>query len=140
MKVVLDTNVISELAKRRPEERVETWVEQFHPEELWTTSTAISEIVEGVMRMPEGRRKSEVDTAMMFALGAFYERTLNFDGNAAVEYGRFVPDHISAGRSIKRSDAQIAACCLAAGAVLATRNVKAFESIPGLEVINPWDG
>lgn len=139
MKVVLDTNVISELAKRVPEPSVGAWAEGFPPETLWTTSTTISEIVQGVMQMPEGRRKNEVDDRMMIAIGAFYDRTLLFDGNAAVEYGRFLPDHVSSGRSIKRSDAQVAACCISAGATLATRNVKDFEEIPGLEVINPWE-
>lgn len=139
MKVVLDTNVISELAKRVPEPDVHTWAQGFPSEALWTTSTTISEIVQGVMQMPEGRRRTEVDDRMMIAIGAFYDRTLIFDGNAAVEYGRFVPDHVVSGKSIKRSDAQIAACCLAAGATLATRNTKDFVEIPGLNVINPWE-
>lgn len=89
--------------------------------------------------MPEGRSRSAVDDRTSQVIGGFYERTLSFDANAAIEYGRFVPDRFAIGRPIDRADAQIAACCIVTGATLATRNVKDFEKIPGLKVINPWE-
>lgn len=91
------------------------------------------------MRLPDGRRKNELDDRILKAISDFYDRTLDFTANAAVAYGRFVPDRLAVGRPIERADAEIAACCLQVGAVLATRNVKDFDEIPGLEVINPWE-
>lgn len=139
MKIILDTNVLSELAMRDPEPRVDAWVNAYTPEELWTTSTTLSEIVCGVMRMPEGRRKNDIDDRTSVAIKSFHDRTVAFDGNAAIEYGRFMSDLRASGRNMKRSDGQIAACCIANGAILATRNTKDFAGIPGLEVLNPWD-
>jgi predicted nucleic acid-binding protein len=137
--MVLDTNVVSEYTKPDCDPNVAAWVDQFPPEELLITSTTVSELVEGVMSLPEGRRKNALDDQTGAVIGAFYERVIPFDANAAVEYGRFVPDRVAAGRPIERADAQIAACCLVLGAPLATRNTKDFEEIPGLEVVNPWE-
>lgn len=137
--IVLDTNVVSELTAPSCNPNVDSWVDEFPPEALWITSTTISELVQGVMKMPEGRSRNAVDDRTSQVIGGFYERTLSFDANAAIEYGRFVPDRFAIGRPIDRADAQIAACCIIAGATLATRNVKDFEEIPGLKVINPWD-
>lgn len=136
--IVLDTNVISELSAPDCDPAVSAWVDRFPPESLWITSTSVSEVVNGVMAMPEGRSRNAVDDRTGHVIDAFYSQTLPFDGNAAVEYGRFVPDRFAIGRPIDRADAQIAACCLSAGATLATRNTKDFDEIPGLEVINPW--
>lgn len=137
--IVLDTNVISELASRNCNPEVNAWVDEFTADELWITSTTVSEVVQGIMSMPEGRSRDEVDVRTGRVIGAFYDKTLSFDANAAVEYGRFVSDRFATGRPIDRADAQIAACCLMAGATLATRNTKDFEDIPGLETVNPWD-
>jgi predicted nucleic acid-binding protein len=138
--IVLDTNVVSELAGPEPDPRVVSWTAELEDEEVYITSTTLSELVEGVMRLPEGRRRNDIDERVSRAVAAFYDRTLDFSADDAIVYGRFVPDRdAEAGNPISRADAQIASCCLAAGAVLATRNVKDFEGIPGLEVINPWE-
>ncbi len=137
--IVLDTNVVSELAAPETNVNVEEWIRAQHDEDIYITAATLSELVEGVMLLPEGRRKNDLDDRIVEAIGEFYDRTLDFTANAAVTYGRFVPDRFSIGRPIKRADAEIAACCLQFGAALATRNTKDFEGIPGLEVINPWE-
>lgn len=137
--IILDTNVVSELAGPKPDANVANWILQQRDEDVYITSTTLSELVEGVMRLPDGRRKNDLDDRILNTVGDFYDRTLDFTANAAVTYGRFVPDRLSNGRPIERADAEIAACCLQVGASLATRNVKDFEGIRGLEVINPWE-
>lgn len=137
--IVLDTNVLSELGRKKCNEAVLNWVDSRERGELWITSTTISELVLGVMQLPDGARRSQVDDENSRLIGLFYDRTLDFDGDAAVEYGRFVADRSAAGRPIDRADAQIAASCVTRGAALATRNVKDFAGIPGLELIDPWE-
>lgn len=139
LKIVLDTDVASAFAQPRIDPVVEAWGESLRGNEFFITSTTLSELVFGVMIMPEGRRKSELDDRVARFVSGFYDRTIPFDANAAIEYGRFTADRRSAGRPIQRADGQIAACCLASGATLATRNVKDFVSIPGLKITNPWD-
>jgi predicted nucleic acid-binding protein len=129
--------VISALIRAEQNPAVVDWMREIQDEAVFMTSTTISELVYGVMKMPDGRRKVLYDDNVAAILSVFYDRTIDFEANAAIEYGRFVPDREAIGRPISRPDAQIAACCLATGATLATRNVKDFEDIPGLEVINP---
>ncbi|MBJ7458896.1 MAG: type II toxin-antitoxin system VapC family toxin [Thermoleophilaceae bacterium] len=136
--IVLDTNVVAELAAPETDPNVASWILRQRDEDIYITAATLSELVEGVMQLPDGRRKNELDDRIVEAVEDFYDRTLDFTANAAVTYGRFVPDRFSIGRPIERADAEIAACCLQFGATLATRNVKDFEGIPGLGVINPW--
>lgn len=137
--IVLDTDVASALIRGDQNENVVDWIGTLRDEEVYLTSTTVSELIFGVMRMPEGRRKNELDDDVSNLLATFHDRTLAFDFVAAFEYGRFVPDRFSIGLPIERDDAQIAACCIANGATLATRNTKHFEEIPGLQILNPWD-
>ncbi len=137
--IVLDTDVVSGLIRGEQNQEVVDWLTGLGDDEVFLTSTTMSELIFGVMRLPEGRRKNELDDHVSSFVASFHDRVLDFDFVAALEYGRFVPDRFAAGRPIERDDAQIAACCVANGATLATRNVKHFGAIPGLTVVNPWD-
>lgn len=139
MKIVLDTDVSSALIRAERNPGVVRWAAGLQNEEVFLTTTTISELVLGVMKMPEGRRKNEIDDSVAALITIFQDRIIDFDFSAAVEFGRFVPDRFAIGRPIERADAQIAACSVVNGAVLATRNAKDFEEIPGLETINPWE-
>lgn len=137
--IVLDTNVISELARPDPNANVLSWAAALDEADAYITATTLSELVEGVMRLPEGRRRNELDDRIGRAIAPFFDRTLSFDPNAAVSFGRFLPDHDEAAQNrMSRADAEIAACCLYNNASLATRNVKDFADLPWLDVINPW--
>jgi predicted nucleic acid-binding protein len=139
LKIVLDTDVTSGLIRADQNPDVVEWARSLQSEEVFVTTTTISELVLGVMRMPEGRRKNELDDDVSALITIFQDRIIDFDFSAAVELGRLVPDRFAIGRPIERADAQIAACSVSNGAVLATRNTKDFEEIPGLELINPWE-
>lgn len=137
--LVLDTDVVSALIRRDRNRSVALWLRDREDDEMYLSSTTVSELIAGVMRLPEGRRRSEIDDGVAALVSSFSDRIVDFDFAAAFLYGRFVPDRFAIGRPIDRADAQIAACCLATGATLVTRNAKDFESIPGLKMINPWD-
>lgn len=139
LKIVLDTDVVSAFTRPQVEPRMLEWGEHVRGSELYITSTTLSELVFGVTVMPDGRRRNELDDRVSRFISGFADRTLPFDANAAIEFGRFAADRRASGREIARADGQIAACCISNGAVLATRNVRDFEDIPGLEVVNPWD-
>jgi predicted nucleic acid-binding protein len=89
--------------------------------------------------MPSGKRRATVSDVNARFISAFYHRTFSFDGHAANVYGQLVAHRMSDGRPISREDAQIASSCIASGASLATHNIRDFDAIPGLKLINPWD-
>jgi predicted nucleic acid-binding protein len=68
----------------------------------------------------------------------FAGRSLPFDDLAADIYARVVADRTRAGQPISTEDAQIAAISLKQGLPLVTRNVKDFDSIAGLRIVDPW--
>ncbi len=136
--IVLDTNVASELMRASPDGRVQAWVDAQFAGDLFLTAVSVAEILWGIARLPEGKRKQQMlDTTEAMLKEDFQGRLLAFDAESAVHYAQLVQHRQSLGRPIGMADAQIAAICLQHGAVLATRNIKDFESL-GLDLFNPW--
>ena len=136
--IVVDTNVISELTRSAPAHDVVSWLDSLTADEVATTAITAAELLYGVARLPNGRRKSELSTAVQGLLSDdFHGRVLAFDELAASRYAEIVAQRERLGRPIGVADAQIAAICRSVGAALATRNTDDFEET-GVELINPW--
>ncbi|BCT93979.1 ribonuclease VapC [Lysobacter helvus] len=134
--IVLDTNVVSELMRAKPEPRVLRWVDAQPAETVVVTAITVAEVLCGIARLPKGARRTGLEVA---AAQTFDEdlMVLPFDDAAAVDYAAIAALQESRGRKLAIADAMIAATCLAAGATLATRNVRDFAGL-GLEVVDPW--
>lgn len=136
--IVLDTNVLSELARPRPAARVLDWVDSLLAQQVATTAITAAELLHGVARLPAGRRRAELADIVRTVLDEdLRDRVLPFDAAAATEYAALVRGREVAGRPVSMADAQIAAICRVHGAALGTRNVKDFEDT-GVEIIDPW--
>lgn len=136
--IILDTNVLSELARESPESTVVAWVDSQPAAELATTAINAAEMLYGVARLPEGRRKAQLDAAVNAMVREdFHGRVAAFDSSAAGHYAAVASERERRGHPIAAADAQIAAICRARGAALATRNTKDFEGT-GITLINPW--
>jgi predicted nucleic acid-binding protein len=136
--IILDTNVLSELTKPRPDERVTTWLDTRPAGEVATTAVTIGELLHGVARLPAGRRRD----ALAAAVGKLTDvvlagRVMPFDAAAAAHYGLLMALRAAAGRPIGTADGQIAAICRNHRVTLATRNTKDFDGT-GVVLINPW--
>lgn len=136
--IVLDTNVISEIFRPQPEPRVLAWLESL-TDDVAITSITLAELLAGVRRLPEGRRKTDLAAAIHAAIQPYRDTSslLSFDADAAAEYAEVFVLRERAGLPISMADAQIAAICRVNRAVCATRNVKHFEAT-GVDVANPW--
>ncbi len=136
--IVLDTNVVSELMRPSPDAAVLTWINSQAADTLWLNSVVVSELLYGIARLPDGKRKVELAQAVHGMLAEdFAQRVLTFDLEAAVVYADLVAMRERQGQPVDVADAQIAAICVAQGATLATRNTKHFDSL-GLTLVNPW--
>ena len=89
--------------------------------------------------MPDGRRKVELSRRIDVALEPYWgsQALLPFDDMAAVRYAEVLVLRERVGAPISTADAQIAAICLARGAICATRNVKDFAHT-GVQLVDPW--
>lgn len=138
--IVLDTNVLSELAKPAAEPIVVAWANAQPVTDLYTTAINEAEILFGLSVMPPGRRRDAlqraVDTAFSVLLAG---RVLPFDRLAARRYAELAGDRRRNGRPVGLADLQIAAIARARNATaIATRNTQDFADF-GVPVVNPWE-
>lgn len=138
--IVLDTNVVSELMRPAPSQRVMEWVASQRVTNLYTTSVTQAEVLHGILLMSAGRRRKEIEAAAHAMFNEEFDgRILGFSGNAAHAYAQIAEKRRKLGRPISQFDAQIAAIARSVGAAIATRNVADFEDC-GIEILNPWGG
>jgi toxin FitB len=136
--IVLDTNIISELARQVPDSGVLSWLDSLEVSEVATTAVTAAELRYGVARLPDGHRKRELAVVIRGILAEdFHGRVLPFDERASARYADIVIGRERIGSPIGVADAQIAAICRDSGAILVTRNIADFEAT-GIELINPW--
>ncbi len=136
--IVLDTNVLSELMRRRSEQRVVEWVDSQDVRTLAITAITVAELLYGVGRLADGRRKTELAAAVgAIVRDDFSGRVLSFDGAAAEHYADLVAVRERQGRPVGMADAQIASICRSHDATLATRNTRDYTET-GVALLDPW--
>jgi len=136
--IVVDTNVASELMKLSPSPTVRVWERGLSEADLHTTAVSVAEVLYGIARLADGRRKDELSDAARRFFSTLGGRVLRFDVQAAAEYAAVKSDRERQGEPIGEFDAQIAGICRVHGAALATRNTKDFRNT-GVELVNPWE-
>jgi predicted nucleic acid-binding protein len=138
--IVLDTNVLSELARPHPAPAVQAWADALPLARLCTTAITEAELRFGVALLPPGRRRTELEQAVAAVFQSVVGgRVLPFDRGAAQAYAGLAAQRRRAGRPTGTADLQIAAITLARQLeAIATRNVGHFEGC-GVKVINPWE-
>lgn len=136
---VLDSNVLSEVMRERPEPAVLAWMDRQPATELFTAANCEAEIRFGIATLPGGRRREDLQRSADRAFRGFLRgRILPFDSEAAQRFAVLAADRRRAGHPMSINDAQIAAVAASHGATLATRNTRHFRDC-GIEVINPWE-
>jgi predicted nucleic acid-binding protein len=137
---VLDTNLVSETARAKPDALALDWLSAQPEGSLFLTATVIAELASGVERMPHGRRRELVAGWLQDAvLNRFGDRILPFDLEAALEYGALIARARAAGRPATIADTQIAAVASVHGLGVATRDVADYAGF-GVPLVNPWQG
>ena len=136
--IVLDTNVISEVFKPAPDGQVLAWMARQSGEALFTTAITRGELLFGVHRMPEVRRKQSLMHGLLRILDErLAGRILSYDDRAADAHVTIAVARRMQGLRASQSDEMIAGIARAHGASLATRNVRDFEEC-GITLIDPW--
>jgi len=137
--IIVDTNVLSEVMRERPEPRVVSWLDHAPKSEVFTTAVTKAEILYGIAIAPEGRKRTRLAVAADRVFkGTLAGRVLPFDDEAAEHYAHIASARRAQGRRMEQPDAQIAAIARLHNATLATRNTGDFEDC-GIRVVNPWE-
>jgi len=135
---LLDTNVVSEWVKPRPDPGVIAWLSQADEDQVYLSVVTLAELRFGIERLSDGQRKRRLDEWLRNDLvDRFDGRVLAVDAAIADAWGRLVARRDDIGRPIDAMDAFIAATADAYGLGLVTRNVADFT--PSVATIfNPW--
>ncbi len=137
--ILLDTNVISELMRPKPDPGVLAWADGLDPEAVAITAMNEAEILHGLARLPAGRRQVQLQQSWEVLVAELFSgRIWPFSSEAAHWYAEVLRRREQLARPMATADAVIASTALAHGSPLATRDVHDFDAI-GLTLINPWD-
>jgi tRNA(fMet)-specific endonuclease VapC len=137
VRFLLDTNILSEPLKPTPSATVMGRLKA-HSGELGTASVVWGELVYGVERMPQGKRRVTVE-GFLSALRQSDLEVLPYDQAAADWHGRERARLEAAGVPRPFVDSQIAAVARRHGVTLVTRNVTDFQHFEGLQLENWFD-
>jgi len=135
---LLDTNVVSEWVKPRPNPRVIAWLDEVDEDRVFLSVVTLAELRHGIERLPPGHRRRRLDEWLRHEIPIrFQGRLLSIDVAIADAWGRVVAQREATGRPIGVIDAFIAATANFHALKLVTRNVRDFESVV-TEIVDPW--
>lgn len=138
MNFLLDTNVVSEWTKPRPDSGVVAWLAEVDEDRVFISVVTLAELRHGIERMPSGARRNRLDVWLSEQVPARFEaRVLAVDIETAHTWGRVTARGRSGGRPVGAMDAFIAATAERHQLTLVTRNVSDFDSL-GIRLLNPW--
>lgn len=135
MSYLLDTNVISELVRPRPEPKVVAWFGGVPDEILYLSVLSLGEVRKGIEISQRGARRERLGLWLEHDLPAWFEeRLLPVSHEVADRWGRLLAE---VRRPVPAIDSLLAATALHHHLRFVTRNEADFK-FPGLEVVNPW--
>lgn len=140
MRYLLDTNVLTEPAKPRPDPDVVAWLQAQAPLDLAVSVLTLGEVQKGVSLLAAGARRDALETWLRIDLPRqFMGRLLPVEGQVALEWGRLAAEGRRAGRELPVIDGLLLATCAAHGLTLVTRNERDCGD-RGIPILNPWAG
>jgi len=140
MTFLLDTNVVSEWTRPRPDPGVVAWLADIDEDRVFLSVITLAELRSGIARLAAGRRREQLDEWLSHDLSARFEgRILAIDATVADQWGRITATAQATGLSIHAMDAFLAATADVHGLTLVTRDVSDFEGA-ATPVLCPWSG
>lgn len=135
---LLDTNIISELVKPKPEANVTEWIENTNESLLYLSVLTLGEIRRGIATLPQSRRRATLEAWLDKDLRSrFEDRILAIDQEVADRWGLLTAAARNNGIVLPVIDGLLAATALEHNLTLVTRDTGQIPSM-GVVVFNPW--
>lgn len=140
MTFLLDTNVVSEWVKPRPNRGLVAWLAEVDEDRVFLSVVTLAELRYGIQRMDDGHRRRRLEVWLSEEIPLRFEgRLLPVNTAVADRWGEVVARREATGHRIGVMDAFIAATAIVHGLKLVTRNEADFRSAAN-EIVNPWTG
>jgi len=131
---LIDTNVLSELRRKKPDAQVVNWMQARPRQSLFLSILTLGEIRKGIERVEDALKKQLLNDWLEIGLpNYFVGRLLDINAQVADRWGRLLAN---AGRPIPAIDGLLAATALQNDLTLVTRNLKDFDGL-GVRLLNP---
>ncbi len=135
---LLDTNVISELRRPRPNARVRAFVAAQPLERLFVSTVTFAEIRYGIERVGDPIRRAELGDWLVHRVRPMFDqRTLEVSEDVMFKWRLLVEDGRQAGYTFSQPDLIIAATALHHGLTVVTRDTADF-ALARVPLLNPW--
>ncbi len=138
MNYLLDTCLVSELIKKRPESRVVDWVRQQPEDRLYLSVITLGELQKGIAKLKDTQRARKLQEWLdEDLLERFAGRILDLTPAVARIWGQIQGEAEQAGHTLPVVDSLIASIAFDFGTPVVTRNVDDLAP-SGVEIVNPW--
>ena len=137
---LIDTNVVSEMMRPRPEPRIAAFLDSIADEGLGLASITVWEVLDGIGRIDPGRRRRDLADRFQDLLDELFEdRIVDWSQADAQACARIMEDKRRRGEPLDDHvpDAFLAAAAATRGLAIVTRNTGEFRNT-GIQTVDPW--
>ena len=138
---LIDTNVVSEMMRPRPEPRVAAFLDSIESEGIGLASVTVWEILDGIGRLSPGKRRVNLATRFQDLLDELFEdRVVDWSPADAQACAQIMEDKRRRGQPLDDHvpDAFLAAAATSRGLAIVTRNTGEFRNT-GVTTVDPWN-
>lgn len=137
MKYLLDTCIISELVKPKPNTQVTDWVHAATSDALFLSVLTIGEVRKGLTKLPDSKKKEQLILWLNTLLEEYTERIIPVDLAVSENWGTIQGNAEKMGTPMSTIDGLIAATASTHNLILVTGNESDFAPSQ-ITLINPW--
>lgn len=138
MKYLLDTCVVSELIRKKPNQGVVNWLSDKEEYSLFLSVLTIGEIKKGISKLPNSKKKEELGRWLIQLQKRFDNRIIPIDSDISLKWGQVQGELEQSGKAMPSIDALIASTALVHNLIIVTRIAKDIKQSK-VETINPWE-
>lgn len=137
MNYLLDTCVISELVRPKPDENVIRWLTHTPNDRLFLSVITIGEIRKGISKLPDSKKKNRLTNWLNTLLEDYESRVFPINLTVAENWGNIQAHAEIKGTPLASIDSLIAAVALTHNLIIVTRNESDFTA-SNATILNPW--
>jgi toxin FitB len=135
---LLDTNILSELRRPKPEPKVTAFIAAQRLESLYISTVTLAEIRFGIELLPDAARRSELNNWLSLKMRPMFEqRVLEITEDVMLKWRLLVEEGRKTGHTYSQPDLIIAATALHHGMTVVSRDTAEYAKAR-VAVFNPW--